>query len=437
MAEKRVSCILIREALQTGVTTVQTTHFLARKRRLRGGIWARTLLCVLLLTVSGPLLAQAMPVARDVDQRPVAEPGLWTFAADGVTFSKRMPAGRLDGVQRLGACQYRITIAPENTPINPSAWYGFQVHADKPCDARIEFRYRHGKQRYWPKLSRDGEHWHKADDGAFGKAEDGNYTLAVKLEPTPLWVFAQAPITAEDYRQWEVSLLAGGASAHDIGQSVQGRRIRMLQLGNPDADRVLLVIGRQHPPETTGAQALMAFVDALVADQPLARSFRTRTSILVVPLMNPDGVQAGNWRSNAAGKDINRDWGTFTQPETRAVRDLLTRTLQGDRRLIFAVDFHSTWQDVLYTVAESPARKPGGVLRRWIDAIVAQSEARFHEKANAAKGTVFKNWVFRKYAVPSVTWEVGDRTPLQQNQETARFAAFELMRILSDAQGQD
>src|SRR3546814_5882297 len=101
----------------------------------------------------------------------------------------------------------------------------------------------------------------------------------------------------------------------------------MLALGNPDAREVLLVLGRQHPPETTGTQALMGFVDELAADSLLARDFRERTLVIVLPLLNPDGVVEGNWRGNINGQDLNRDWGPFTQSETRAARDLLERAL--------------------------------------------------------------------------------------------------------------
>src|SRR3546814_1337284 len=78
-----------------------------------------------------------------------------------------------------------------------------------------------------------------------------------------------------------------------IGASEQGRPLHMLALGNPDAREVLLVLGRQHPPETTGTQALMGFVDELAADSPLARDFRERTLVIVLPLLNPDGVVEG------------------------------------------------------------------------------------------------------------------------------------------------
>ena len=58
------------------------------------------------------------------------------------------------------------------------------------------------------------------------------------------------------------------------------------------------MIGRQHPPEVTGAIAMHSFIDTVLADTDLARQFRDRFKLAIVPLMNPDGVAAGHWRHN-------------------------------------------------------------------------------------------------------------------------------------------
>lgn len=358
----------------------------------------------------------------------------WVFPEDGITFSNRLMSARLNDVQRLGPDRYAITIEPEDSPINPSPWYGFSMTARRPSTVHVEFRYKHGKQRYWPKLSTDGEHWHPASDEEFGKEADGRYVLTADLGAEPLQVFAQKPLGPDTFARWEMDLSdKAGVRVSTIGHSVQGRPLTMLRFGNPEADQVVLVIGRQHPPEVTGSRALLGFVDRMTGDTPLASEFRSRMLVLVVPLMNPDGVVEGNWRGNADGKDLNRDWGTFTEPETRAVHELMRREIdQPGRQLAFAIDFHSTWNDVLYTVKESPARKPGGVMRRWIDALQAHYPGSIREKANDAKGTVFKNWAFRHYRAPTVTYEVGDKTHAGHIDELSTFAADQLMRILLD-----
>ena len=78
----------------------------------------------------------------------------------------------------------------------------------------------------------------------------------------------------------------------------------------------MAIVGRQHPPEVTGSMALMEFVETIVGASDLAKEFRQSFRTIVIPLMNPDGVAAGNWRHNLNGVDLNRDWGPF-----RAARD--------------------------------------------------------------------------------------------------------------------
>jgi predicted deacylase len=361
----------------------------------------------------------------------------WLFRNDGVTFSNRIESGRLNGVARIDAGHYAVTIAPEIVPVNPSPWYGFTVTADPARRVRVDFRYEDGKARYHPKLSRDGVHWQEAADDRFHEGAGGATTLVVDAGPKPLQVFAQPPIGVPAFARWEQRLVERGvASRSVIGHSVQGRPLHMLSLGAPDARRMLLVLGRQHPPETTGSQALMGFVDELAADSPLAREFRARVRVLVVPLLNPDGVVEGNWRGNINGQDLNRDWGPFTQPETRSVREMLQRELGRDgRQLAFAIDFHSTWSDVFYTVEEAPSRLPGGVLRRWIDGMQQRYPGRIRESASPARTDVFKNWAFNRYRAPTVTYEVGDATGTEQLRELATFAADSVMRILREPAG--
>lgn len=378
--------------------------------------------------------AQAQSVATTAQAAQVQQRRDWRFPADGVRFDNRLESARLNGVERLGDGHYAVTIAPEIVPVNPSPWYGFTVSAETRRPLRIDFRYAQSKARYTPKLSRDGNHWREATPAQYAEHADGTATLRVDAGPQPLHVFAQAPIGVDAFADWTQGLIERGVARRSvIGQSEQGRPLHLLALGDPGARQVLLVLGRQHPPETTGTQALMGFVDGIAGDSPLARDFRERVLVLVVPLLNPDGVVEGNWRGNINGQDLNRDWGPFSQSETRAVRDLLQRELDRDgRRLAFAIDFHSTWSDVFYTVEEAPSRAPGGVLRRWIDGMQQRYPGRIRESARPAKSAVFKNWAFNRYRAPTVTYEVGDDTGSEQLHGLATFAADSLMRILLD-----
>jgi predicted deacylase len=74
-----------------------------------------------------------------------------------------------------------------------------------------------------------------------------------------------------------------------------------------------------------------------------------RFRFLIVPELNLDGIAQGHWRTNAGLKDLNRDWGPFEQPETRAVRNALFDLIEVGARPMLLLDFHATRRTVLYT----------------------------------------------------------------------------------------
>src|SRR5690606_18007551 len=136
------------------------------------------------------------------------------------------------------------------------------------------------------------------------------------------------------------ALLASGRVAVDVlGESVQGRPIRLLRIGDPPpqvTDRaVLLYVGAQHGNEPAGREALLSLAEQLsTTTDPDVVSFLHQYGVLIVPTLNPDGILAGT-RQNANGVDLNRDHIGLVQPETRALARVL-----GSARPLIVVDQH-------------------------------------------------------------------------------------------------
>jgi murein endopeptidase len=99
-----------------------------------------------------------------------------------------------------------------------------------------------------------------------------------------------------------------------LGRSRLGRPIHAYRVGNPAA-RKLLVVGTVHGDEPAG----MAVTRRLLRVAPPLHA-----ELWIVPDLNPDGRAAAT-RANAAGADLNRDFGRFSQPETRIARALIRR----------------------------------------------------------------------------------------------------------------
>lgn len=328
--------------------------------------------------------------------------------------------------------RFSLTIHPERpAPINLSPWYAFRYRSHGNEPVIVKLRYSLGEHRYWPKLRRGGR-WEPLPAASLtgGRDEMGAYT-AVTLPPGQGVVAAQEILSGADMRRWNTAVLRRGAGRREvIGYSIEGRPIEALSFGAVDAARILLILGRQHPPEISGALALQAFVERLLENDTAMQAFRRTTRIVVVPLLNPDGVANGHWRTNRAGIDLNRDWLNASQPEVKAVIGHAARLqTAGRRRIALAIDFHSTQRNLFYVQGPNEITSPPGFTNRWL----RDAQARLPDYAFAIEprdaepnsGTA-KNHFHRHFGVPSITYEVGDDTPRTALSEAARVFASTL-----------
>jgi alanine racemase len=104
-----------------------------------------------------------------------------------------------------------------------------------------------------------------------------------------------------------------------IGKSHDGRTLWLARVIDPSISPAktlrLMVLFRQHGDEPAPTEAALGLLRAAAAGQYHPPP---GVALYLVPMVNPDGAAAGT-RVNGVGADLNRDWGVFSQPETRAV----------------------------------------------------------------------------------------------------------------------
>lgn len=380
-----------------------------------------------LSTLSALLLVGSLNAAAQQEQR--------VCDFDDVTIRSDFSAGRINGCEQISPAHYLLTIAPEDEPpINPSPWYAFTIEADAPTDITIDLKYTASKHRYWPKLSTDGKSWKRLLDDKIQLLDDGSARLNISARDGLIYVSGQEILTTGFHRKWaEETAQEFGLDFSEIGRSRENRAIHQIATQNTNKEiDFVYIVGRQHPPEVTGALALIAFVDEVLDGGELSKEFLKEFGLVVVPMLNPDGVERGHWRHNTGGKDLNRDWGPFSQPETQLMRDALKRFAGGDERLWLFLDFHSTGRNVLYTQAENEMTVPARFAGRWSARVAANPAAYEFERAERPLTDLptSKNYVFSKFGVPSITYEVGDHTDRGDIDVSARIFAQEMMKIL-------
>lgn len=117
-----------------------------------------------------------------------------------------------------------------------------------------------------------------------------------------------------------------------IGTSVEGRPLEAASFGEGPA--TVLMLATIHGDEAAGTPLLRELAERLVLDPEWARG----TRVVVVPVANPDGFDAGR-RYNARGVDLNRNFpaenrragrshgeGALSEPESRALHELVLST---------------------------------------------------------------------------------------------------------------
>ena len=67
-------------------------------------------------------------------------------------------------------------------------------------------------------------------------------------------------------------------------------------------------MARQHPGETCGSYMMHGVIDFLLSNRPEAEFLRENCVFKIIPMLNPDGVIHGNYRTSLAGCDLNRRW---------------------------------------------------------------------------------------------------------------------------------
>ncbi len=103
----------------------------------------------------------------------------------------------------------------------------------------------------------------------------------------------------------------------EIGKSVRNTPIRAFKLGT--GKKRILMWSQMHGNESTTTKAVWDMTNFLRSNDVLAKAILENCTIMVIPMLNPDGAKAYT-RVNANAVDLNRDAKELTQPESIALR---------------------------------------------------------------------------------------------------------------------
>jgi predicted deacylase len=307
-----------------------------------------------------------------------------------------------------------LDIRPETLPINPSPWYAVRLRQEELRARRITLRYADADHRYAP--------WFRVADGPWQRLAPYPVEPDKRAVPVYLpafageaWLAAQPLVPVDTVtNHWAALAAAGHVSLDMTATSTDGRPVPLYRRGPADAQSIHLVATRQHPPETTGAAAFDAFARQLLVS-PVAGGC-TDQALLIAPMLNPDGLVRGHWRTNAGHIDTNRDWGAFATPEIRAVGQRI-ETLAASARIVSVLDFHSTRQGAIYVSRDSSPRAQA------FASAVQDATALRVVRTRSADGNTLKSWSENRFGSESFTVELPDSATPEEAAAAGRAIA--------------
>nr|WP_315476947.1 M14-type cytosolic carboxypeptidase [uncultured Undibacterium sp.] len=243
-----------------------------------------------------------------------------------IKISQNFDAGAIEVVSTVDVENIQLKLRSDSNA-DFSQWFYFRLQGARDQDATIhivnagEATYPDGWVNYRAVASYDRENWFRVETEFDGKV------MSIKHTPDTDSVYYAY---FEPY-SWERHLALLGSveqsdqvRVEDLGNTVDGRDLNLVVVGNPSAKKKVWIIARQHPGETMAEWLVEGTLNALLdPSNPIARAILDDAVLYVVPNMNPDGSVRGNLRTNAAGANLNREWMTpsvETSPEVYYVK---------------------------------------------------------------------------------------------------------------------
>lgn len=123
----------------------------------------------------------------------------------------------------------------------------------------------------------------------------------------------------------------------ELTKTRKGTSVDLLRIGKPgEGIAPMLVTARHHACESTASFVLEGFIQEALSDSPSGIEFRKRHVLFAVPIVDRDGVEAGDQGKNRMPHDHNRDYGDNPiYPEIQAIADIAN-----SQKINFAIDFH-------------------------------------------------------------------------------------------------
>lgn len=247
--------------------------------------------------------------------------------------SQNFDGGNIEIVSAESASDIRLNIRHDKDS-EFYQWFYFRLSGARGVACTLKIlnaagaAYPKGFEDYRVAYSYDRQQWHRWPTALV----DSELTIEITPEQDSLYFAYFTPYSMERHADLIArSLQSPQCSLEVLGQSLDGQDIDLLKIsgGGSQPTKQCWLIARQHPGETMAQWWMEGALEWLLdAENEQSRALLERCTFYIVPNMNPDGSRRGHLRTNAAGRNLNREWADpalDSAPEVYVVREAMAR----------------------------------------------------------------------------------------------------------------
>ena len=286
------------------------------------------------------------------------------FTVDG-----KLPAGNVivDGIE--GDTVY---VRQDQSTTDKNGWFYWAFRVRGAAGRTLTFDFKKGyPTSVGPRgpvvtLDRGRTYSYPCDTDGAAKHPARAFTYAFPADADEVWFYECHPYLRADWDAFVARHEAVRGSRFVTGTLCRSRkgadvpRARFGCIGREPGYRIFMS-ARHHCSESMASWVLEGVAEAFLADDALGVWLRENVELMMVPMTDYDGVQAGDQGKNRRPHDHNRDYTEFLYPETRAITEWIGKHAGG--RLDVFMDVHCPWirgkyNEWLYTPWKDPKYVP-------------------------------------------------------------------------------
>jgi hypothetical protein len=224
--------------------------------------------------------------------------------------------GNIGSFRKTSSHSYTAQMRSDNDDALPHSWrqwYYFgldDLPTDEPVTLTIEGL---GIPHYFlPFYSLDNIDWIQFPESAVKQIDPQTLQITHKFKQPKIWFARYIPYTYTRLVRYLDGIKQNpDVKITSIGRTPGGKSIPLLTITEQqgiNAKERVIIHARTHPGEVGSSLVLEGLINFLLSDAESARSLRSRVIFSIIPMVNVDGVVAGNNRTNTAGINLEGQW---------------------------------------------------------------------------------------------------------------------------------